>query len=186
MPRLAGHGWWMTPELLVFDAASLQPAQRYEVTVDPALRGLGGEALAEPVRFAFSTPTPRLLASSPRDSETSVLRERPLRLVFSQPVTPEEVAAHLSVQATPLGGDPAWRALEVKARRLRPEEEKAEGVSPVEPSLFLRSWILIAKTPSNTTSARECIEKCQKLPVLRASSVEGKTERKGARKNQPS
>ena len=65
-------------------------------------------------------------------------------------------------------------------------QKQAGGVSPAEPSLFLRSCIRTVKTPSTTTSARECAEKCQKLRGPSVSSVEGKTERKGARKNQPS
>ncbi len=124
-PPVEGHAWWMTPDVLVFDAARLEPARRYEVIVEGGLEAVGGGRLAAPLRFGFTTAAPKVERMEPHDT-SAVALDRPAVICFSMPVALDEVEAHLRAEASALrpGAEAAWEPLPVRLRYASEAEQR--------------------------------------------------------------
>ncbi len=83
-------------------------------TVGKGVTATDGTALSVDLQYSFATTTPSLSWSSPRSGSEQADPERPVLLVFDQPVDPEEVQQ--LVRLTSEGGAP----LKVKAERPDP------------------------------------------------------------------
>jgi hypothetical protein len=79
--------------------AALQPGKTYSVSVGTGVKDLAGNALAKAVDTAFTTgggadtAGPTVADQSPSDGETGVATNRPVVVVFSEPVAPSTVDA---------------------------------------------------------------------------------------------
>jgi uncharacterized protein YfaS (alpha-2-macroglobulin family) len=106
-PSLPGVWKWLGTKTLSFEYDSAQidrlpMATEYVVTVPAGTKSATGGVLAEEVRWTFSTPPPRLIASYPTSSPQPL---SPVFLViFDQRIDPDAVLKTIQVTA---GGSPA-------------------------------------------------------------------------------
>jgi uncharacterized protein YfaS (alpha-2-macroglobulin family) len=83
---------WMGTSALVFAPETRLPrATGFTVTVPAGTRALDGSALADAYTFAFTTPGPKLVGSTPDAGEDHVEPTAAFDLRFNQPVDPKEV-----------------------------------------------------------------------------------------------
>ena len=107
-PSLPGAWKWLGTKTLSFEYDSTQidrlpMATEYVVTVPAGVKSATGGVLAEEVRWTFSTPPPRLIASYPSGGSSQPLS--PVFLaIFDQRTDPEAVLKTVAVTA---GGNPA-------------------------------------------------------------------------------
>ena len=83
---------WMGTSALVFAPETRLPrATGFTVTVPAGTRALDGSALGEAYTFAFTTPGPKVVGSTPDAGEDHVVPTAAFELRFNQPVDPKEV-----------------------------------------------------------------------------------------------
>lgn len=108
-PAIAGAFRWSGTTILMFTpdpAAPLPFATRYSVTIDRAAASAAGRALAQPVEFAFTTPTVRLTSARWARQNGRVDDRVALALRFNQPVRVSDLLAHLVVRFQSHAWDP--------------------------------------------------------------------------------
>lgn len=71
---------------------ALPGASSFTIVADTAARSLDGAALASAFSYAFTTPLPTLLSSSPSDGQREVEPDTTISLIFNQRVDPQELA----------------------------------------------------------------------------------------------
>ena len=95
-PSWAGHWEWKSPEQLVFVLAEpLAPGRRFTLTPSPDFTLLTGFELLGEERFELATA--RLVLAGVR-VESADPKGATLALQFNQPVSPVELARHLTVR----------------------------------------------------------------------------------------
>ncbi len=111
-PAVAGAGKWINTSVYAFQPDDpLAGATAYTVTVD-TITAVGGEALAEPVIFSFTTAAPIVLSANPMGS--LVQPSASVRVDFSQPMDLASTEAAFSLRQTgadagpPVAGDFGW------------------------------------------------------------------------------
>ncbi len=103
-PAIPGTWDWVGSRALRFSPEKPLPmATTFEVEVAGA-RALDGSMLAEPYRFSFSTPRPRVIGSSPHRSARGVTPDTVMKLEFNQAVDDAAVLASVVLQGQ--GGGP--------------------------------------------------------------------------------
>ena len=107
-PSLPGTWKWLGTKTLSFEYDSTQidrlpMATEYVATVPAGTRSATGGVLAEEVRWTFSTPPPRMIASYPSSASPQPLNPVFL-IVFDQRIDPEAVLKTIAVTA---GDSPA-------------------------------------------------------------------------------
>ncbi|MCA9619765.1 MAG: hypothetical protein KC731_12150, partial [Myxococcales bacterium] len=113
-PQVAGRWSWVGTDAIRFEPREPLPgATRFEVSIPRELPALPGRAMAEPHRFAFETPRPRVVAATPDadlESDYRYPQERDVafELSFNQKVD-RAVADHLSLTATTTSGERSLR-----------------------------------------------------------------------------
>jgi uncharacterized protein YfaS (alpha-2-macroglobulin family) len=126
-PAIAGTFRWSGTTILIFTpdpARRLPNATRYEVTVDTTAAAVSGRRLATPYRFAFTTPTVRLLRldwyrKNQRYDGTMVLALR-----FNQAVRAADLLPHVRVVFQPHPFDVPSLSVNAQAR-LRTNDPQA-------------------------------------------------------------
>ncbi|MCB9577944.1 MAG: Ig-like domain-containing protein [Polyangiaceae bacterium] len=109
-PDVPGRWQWVGTRALVFVAAGghLPGATRISVEVPGSTKALDGSPLGKPYRFAFTTPRPRVVRSSPWDGANGLEPKTTVELRFNQPIDPEalrrvtHVSAVRGVQSAPI------------------------------------------------------------------------------------
>ncbi len=99
-------------------------ATRFSVTVDPSAAAVSGRRLATPYTFTFTTPTVKLRSAEPFRRNGRYDSPMLVALRFNQPVTPAEVAAHLTLNFEPHEWD-APQMSEAGRARLRTNNPQA-------------------------------------------------------------
>jgi uncharacterized protein YfaS (alpha-2-macroglobulin family) len=127
-PALAGQFLWVGSRAVRFvpaGPAALPGATRVEVEVPASTRALDGTALGAPHRFAFETPRPALIGSSPEGEgqEPDVAIE----LAFNHAIEPGELERALVLKAERSGSS---RTLAFRVERPREREPKRLRVVP--------------------------------------------------------
>jgi uncharacterized protein YfaS (alpha-2-macroglobulin family) len=111
-PAVRGAFRWSGTQTLIFTPERPLPfATRHEVTIDAAATSVAGRRLAQPHRFAFTTPTVRLLSTSWYRRSGRYDAPLVIGLRFNQPVKPSDVAAHVRLAYEPH----AWLAPQLPA-----------------------------------------------------------------------
>jgi uncharacterized protein YfaS (alpha-2-macroglobulin family) len=118
-PAIPGSFYWSGTKTLIFSPDAARPlpyATTFTVRVDASATSVSGRALGTPYRFAFTTPTVRLLSAQWYRRDERFDRPAVIVLHFNQRVRTEDVVAHGRVALEPH----AWTApaLSAKARDL--------------------------------------------------------------------
>ena len=123
----SGEWHWLGTSAVSFaPSAPLARATEYRVTVPVGTKALDGSALAKDASFAFTTPRPRLVRTSPNEGFESLRPASTLELFFDQPVAIAEVEAHARLEITPTTkGNAKPRSIAVKASYPKGETTKA-------------------------------------------------------------
>jgi len=92
-PAVAGQWQWSGARGVTFVPAAgrLPAATEFRVSVPPGTPALDGTTLASSYEFAFSTPAPHVLSSSPEPGSTGEQPDARISLDFDQPVAPAEL-----------------------------------------------------------------------------------------------
>ena len=86
-PAAPGSLRWEGTQTLVYQPSeALRPATEYTVTLAPTVSDLDGNTLSESYTWAFQTPRPQLVTSSPADGAEFAAPDDSVRLSFSLPV----------------------------------------------------------------------------------------------------
>jgi hypothetical protein len=120
--------WLGTHGLLFLPDAPLPGATAFAVTVPAGTRAIDGSALALPYRFEFSTPAPRVLATTPQPGAADMRPRDSFQVVFNQAVDPAVVerAAAMTVDGKPVS---------IRVTRSRPPPDTSpERVVAITPS----------------------------------------------------
>jgi uncharacterized protein YfaS (alpha-2-macroglobulin family) len=119
-PQPPGRWRWLGTRTLLFEPEGerFPMATEYQVEVPAGTKAAGGGALAEPVKWTFRTPTPRVLSHSPNGGPT--VHDPTFTVRFDQRVKPSAVLEAVHVTA---GGD------EVALRLATDEERKKIGMT---------------------------------------------------------
>lgn len=131
-PEVPGRWQWVGTHALIFAPAAgrLPAATRFEAEVPAATRALDGSVLGKPHRFAFTTPRPKLVRSSPFDGAEGLEPKTTLTLRFNQPIDPGQLEqATRLVQTAPQRGE----AIGFAARRPDPAQTKLLELVPRAP-----------------------------------------------------
>jgi uncharacterized protein YfaS (alpha-2-macroglobulin family) len=97
-PQPKGNWRWLGTRTLMFDPDVRFPqATTYTVTVPAGVKSASGAALGAAKSFTFTTPAPRVLASSPNDGPTGL--EPGIFVLFDQKVDAEKVLPHIALTA---------------------------------------------------------------------------------------
>ncbi len=111
-PAVAGAGQWINTSVYAFQPDNpLAGATTYTVTVDN-VTAAGGETLAEPVIFSFTTAAPIVISANPMGS--LVQPSAGVRVDFSQPMDFASTEAAFNLRQTwdesapPIAGDFGW------------------------------------------------------------------------------
>jgi uncharacterized protein YfaS (alpha-2-macroglobulin family) len=117
-PQPNGRWRWVGTRTLLFEVDEGFPmATEYSVEIPSGVRSGAGVELAEPIRWTFMTPPPELLNHHP--SEGRPYDRRPVMFAeFDQRIDPDELMAHISVQAPGQG--------RIRVRRATPSEIEAD------------------------------------------------------------
>ena len=103
-PALPGRWRWLGTSLLVFEPDRRLPGStHFTVTVAQGARSARGAALAETVKYTFSTPPMRATSFYP---EYSALPESPVVVVFNQDIDPAAVENFVHLEQVPEEGEP--------------------------------------------------------------------------------
>ena len=95
-PAVTGtYRWSGTTILILTPARRLPLATKYDVTIDAGTAAVSGRKLAAPYTFSFMTPTAHLLQTNWYRPGGRFDAAPVIVLRFSQPVKPEDVAAHV-------------------------------------------------------------------------------------------
>jgi alpha-2-macroglobulin len=123
-PAIAGTWIWVGARALRFvsQAPTLPPATAYTVEVPAGTRSVDGSALAQPFRFAFETPRPAIVSSSPGNGERDLDITTALTLEWNQPVDPARLTASAVLSAAKAGEKP--RPIPFVAERPNPQYAK--------------------------------------------------------------
>ncbi|HEY7284109.1 MAG TPA: MG2 domain-containing protein, partial [Vicinamibacterales bacterium] len=96
-PAVAGTFRWSGTTILIFTPSQRFPlGTTYDVTIDATAAAFSGRKLPEPYKFTFTTPTVRLLQTNWYRPAGRYDRAPIVVLRFNQPVSAEDVAAHVS------------------------------------------------------------------------------------------
>lgn len=86
-PPVKGVWAWRGTACLVFTPSEpLQVAHEYKVTVPAGLTAITGQKLAKSYAMRFVTPRPMVIHSSPADGSVNVALDKPIFLLFNQPI----------------------------------------------------------------------------------------------------
>lgn len=86
-PPLKGAWTWRGTACLTFTPSEpLKISHAYQVTVPAGLMAITGQKLAKPYTMRFVTPRPAVIYSSPADAEVNVSLDKPIFLLFNQPI----------------------------------------------------------------------------------------------------
>lgn len=97
-PDVAGTYRWSGTTILIFTPAKPFPkSTRYDVTIAAGTAAVSGRKLAAPYTFGFTTPTVKLLQTNWYRPGGRFDAAPIVVFHFSQPVKPEDVAAHLKL-----------------------------------------------------------------------------------------
>ncbi len=100
-PAIAGAFRWSGTTILIFTPEArrkLPFATRYEVTIDATARAVSGRRLARLYKFAFTTPTVKLLSTAWYRRRGTVDSPMVILLRFNQPVRTADVLPHLGAR----------------------------------------------------------------------------------------
>lgn len=98
-PPLAGKYRWMGTSTISFIPAQRLPyATGYTVTVPAGTRSLSGQTLQGPFVWQFETPRPRIVSTSPYQSQPHVEFDHSILIRFNQPIDPEAVSKFISIE----------------------------------------------------------------------------------------
>lgn len=154
-----GKGRWADATNWAFDfEADLPSGQRCTFTLKPDLKTAAGQPLAGNKAFAFNTGGPAVVASQPREGNTSIDEEQSFVLVFDGPVDPAS-----------LGG--AWCEAAGVNERIPVQvlgSEEARKILAQQPQLAYRFYKLVLKGRKPLELARFKIEdpRFKSLPIL--------------------
>lgn len=121
-PGIQGSFRWSGTRLLIFTPAhdvKLPYATTYTVKVDASAACVSGQRLEKPYTFTFTTPTVRLLRAQWYRKGGRFDAPAVFALRFNQPVSPQDVAAHLSLHFTRHEWKPPEVQKEVMGRMAR-------------------------------------------------------------------
>ncbi len=140
--------WIGTHGMLFVPDKDLPGATHYKVTVPKGTASLEGDALASDYTFTFTTPRPRMLASTPSEGAATLRTDAAIRVDFNQPIDPTDVAkvAHLVVRTS----DDA-KSSSVPFSVARPNVARFEGDHPE------RGVLLTPKQPLPLDAAIELV-----------------------------
>ena len=86
-PPVKGVWAWRGTACLTFTPREpLQVSHAYQVTVPAGLKAITGQKLAKPYTMRFVTPRPAVIHSSPADGNANVSLDKPVFLLFNQPI----------------------------------------------------------------------------------------------------
>ncbi len=136
VPPVEGTGRWLTTSIYTFEPTlGLAGATDYTVVVDP-LTAVGGEAMAEPFFFDFSTTEPIVADYSPQG--TRVGPDAAVRLTFSQPMdrasTEDAFDLYLANSDIVMSGEVTWN-----------EASTTLTFTPTEPLPFGESFQIVVE-----------------------------------------
>lgn len=95
-PAVEGQGEWINTSVYVFKPAlGLAGGTQYTITVAD-ITGLGGETLAEPYVFTFSTAAPTVVSAMPTGEQ--IRPDATVQVMFSQPMDPESTEAAFTLR----------------------------------------------------------------------------------------
>lgn len=138
-PAIAGRVAWRDPITIRFiPDAPMPPGASFVVTVDTTFRALDGSRLAEPYRFSFRVPGPRLLARSrggdfSRSADT-LPWDGALQLLYSAPVDLDRLAQGMRLELAACGGERAQHIA------LRPVRQRAVRTDDPYWILYAGGW----------------------------------------------
>ncbi|HLZ95586.1 MAG TPA: Ig-like domain-containing protein [Candidatus Dormibacteraeota bacterium] len=96
-PAVAGRVTWPSPEQLVYEHATLQPATTYEVILDAGYRDPAGNSYALRHHWSFTTePAPSFSGSSPADGATDVDPADYLSVDFSRAMNQDSLRSAIT------------------------------------------------------------------------------------------
>ena len=123
-PEPPGQWRWVGTRTLLFEPTVRFPmATTYTVEAPAGLRSATGGALRSAVRWTFTTPAPRLVASWPKDAPAR--RETLMLAAFDQKVDPQAVLATVIVRA----GTTAVRARLATADEVKADDATARAAA---------------------------------------------------------
>jgi uncharacterized protein YfaS (alpha-2-macroglobulin family) len=131
-PPIAGRWLWVGARGLRFvpETARLPSAHRFAVEVPGSVAAIDGTRLGAPYRFAFETPRPKVVTSTPRSGEEGLELATTFTLELSQPIDPVRFEKATTLIATQ--GEKR-QALAFAAVRPDPREPKKIVVKPRAP-----------------------------------------------------
>jgi alpha-2-macroglobulin len=144
-PAIAGAFRWSGTTILIFTPGVKTPlpyATRYDVTVDATAAAVSGRTLGTPYTFSFTTPTVKLLRTETYRRGGRADAPFVVLMHFNQPVTPADVAAHLSARFEPHDWIPPSIASDVQRR-----------LSAVDPTALTRFTAKLAATNAAVSSS---------------------------------
>src|SRR5262247_1679914 len=103
-PAIAGTFRWSGTTILIFTpdpTRKLPNATQYDVTVDTSAVAVSGRRLAAPYRFAFTTPTVKLLGLDWYRKNKRYDSPMVLALRFNQPVRAADIVSHTTLRFEP-------------------------------------------------------------------------------------
>ena len=130
-PSVPGRARWIGSQTLLFEpSAPLPMASTFTVQLAAGVRALDGNALAEPLRFQFHTPAPKLVRSDPYDHARGEERARVLDLYFNQRIDPLRVKEALTLVASVEG---ATQPVPFEVARPEENDPRRVRVTPAHP-----------------------------------------------------
>lgn len=104
-PSVAGKLRWEGTQTLVFEPSQALPnATAYQVKVKAGLKALNGEVYKEDFTWAFETPRPQVLWTTPTDGESQLMPTAALTVAFNQPIQLSGSESLVALAATEGGG----------------------------------------------------------------------------------
>ena len=104
-PRVDGSYRWEGTQTLVFTPSEdLPPATSFAATLHPVVSDTDGETLADPYRWTFETPRPRVVSSEPADGARFGDPEADVRVRFNLPVQAADVRAFYTTRNCSVAG----------------------------------------------------------------------------------
>lgn len=100
-PAVAGKWQWIGTNAVQFqpEGGRLPHGRKFQVEVSENARSLDGQILGKPLKFAFTSATPRLESASPYDGQRSVELRPRIVLDFNQPVDHAELERLVVIDA---------------------------------------------------------------------------------------
>ena len=125
-PSVPGRWQWIGTHAVSFiPEGHLPHATRFEVVIPAGTRALDGASLASDYRYAFTTPLPSVVSTTPWDGAQELEPSQTFRLRFDEPIADAEIT-----RAVSLGVEGKDGSIPFSVKRPEPKDEREVELVP--------------------------------------------------------